>query len=313
MTRQLFRSIAAVCLALALAAAGHAATPRDAAPPPFTVEVHGEGAPVLLIPGLSSPGSVWDGTVAHLRGTHQLHVLTLAGFAGQPPLPAGAFLPLVRDGILAYVAEQGLERPALVGHSLGGFLALWVAASAPDRCGPVVAVDGVPFLPALHDAAASEESARPMAEQARAMLASLTPEQLALQNRMSLSAMITSPADVERVAAAAGRSHPATIGQAVYELMTTDLRDDIAAIATPVLLIGAGNGSGAAALEALAAAYRRQLAALPDAAFVQIPGARHFVMLDAPDRFHRLLAGFLADGRVPADAGVPTVDKTEGR
>ena len=33
----------------------------------------------------------------------------------------------------------------MVGHSLGGFLALWVAATAPDAVGPIVAVDGVPY------------------------------------------------------------------------------------------------------------------------------------------------------------------------
>jgi N-formylmaleamate deformylase len=291
-------SLAAVCLLFALAAPAAATEPA-----PFAVTVHGEGPPVLLIPGLATSGSVWDGTVARLRDDYEVHVLTLAGFAGQPPI-GEPFLPAVRDALLAYIDRRGLERPALVGHSLGGFLAFWVAATDPGCCRAIVAVDGVPFLPALLDPSASEESVRPRAEQARQMFATLSAEQFALQNRMSLAAMTRSPDDVHRLAEAGGRSHPPSVGQAILEVMTTDLRDEVAAIAAPVLLIGAGETPGGAAPEAVAAAYRAQIAAIPDATFVQVPGARHFVMLDAAGPFHRLLEELLA-GAGPS-AAVPT-------
>src|SRR5690348_15221990 len=48
----------------------------------FTVRVSGSGPPVILIPGLACDGNVWDATAAHLAATHEVHVLTLAGFAG---------------------------------------------------------------------------------------------------------------------------------------------------------------------------------------------------------------------------------------
>lgn len=56
--------------------------------PSFAVKVTGHGRPVILIPGLSSSGAVWDGTVAHLKSRFECHVLTLAGFAGEPRIPA---------------------------------------------------------------------------------------------------------------------------------------------------------------------------------------------------------------------------------
>jgi pimeloyl-ACP methyl ester carboxylesterase len=77
-----------------------------------------------------------------------MHVVTLAGFAGVPPTDTEPFLSRTRDAILQSIRDEGLERPALVGHSLGAFLALWIAATAPERMGPVIAMDGVPFLPA---------------------------------------------------------------------------------------------------------------------------------------------------------------------
>src|SRR3954452_1692904 len=68
-------------------------------PTAFAVKVSGTGRPVIFIPGLASPGAVWDGAVAHLGGKVQAHVLTLAGFAGQPAMQ-GPFLQQVHDQIV---------------------------------------------------------------------------------------------------------------------------------------------------------------------------------------------------------------------
>src|SRR5271165_2213258 len=55
-------------------------------PAAFSVKVTGAGRPMILIPGLSCGGDVWDGTVAHFKDRYECHVLTLAGFAGQPAI-----------------------------------------------------------------------------------------------------------------------------------------------------------------------------------------------------------------------------------
>ncbi|HYZ74382.1 MAG TPA: hypothetical protein VE641_15000 [Chthoniobacterales bacterium] len=43
----------------------------------FTVQVHGAGKPVIFIPGLACPGSVWDTTVAQISGAYECHVITI--------------------------------------------------------------------------------------------------------------------------------------------------------------------------------------------------------------------------------------------
>jgi pimeloyl-ACP methyl ester carboxylesterase len=117
-------------LAILLAGCAHRA-PTPPPPPPtiaaFAVTTVGHGPPIVFIPGLSSPGSVWDRAVAHLAKRYTCHVLTLAGFAGQPAMPGAPFLPRERDAILAYIRAHHLERPVVVGHSLGGFLAFAIA------------------------------------------------------------------------------------------------------------------------------------------------------------------------------------------
>ena len=266
----------------------------------FQVEVHGAGPPVLLIPGLSCDGTVWDETVAVLEGHYEVHVLSLAGFAGRAAIEA-PFLPRVRDDIVAYIRARRLDHPAVVGHSLGGFLAFWLAASEPTLIGPVVAVDGVPFLPALMDASATAESVRVMAEDTKTLMASLTPEQFAMQTRMAVATMVTAAEDVERLTAQGAASDRATVAQAMFELMTTDLRDDVADIESPVLLIAAGAAAQTPEDRArLLRNYETQVAPIVDHRVV-VADARHFIMLDAPDVFHTTLTGFLAEVADPQE------------
>lgn len=255
-----------------------------------------DGPPVLLIPGLSCGGDVWRGTVEALAADYDLHVVTLAGFAGQPPLAGDEpFLRRVRDAIAAYVEDQELERPTLVGHSLGGFLAYWVAGGYPDRVGAVVAVDGLPFLGALQDPAATPESLRAQAEQLRSMFAGMTAEQFRGQNEMALRTMIRDTGEIARIAATGGGSDPATVGRAIAELMTVDLRADLAKVRVPILLFGAFGGLPTEELrQTMADRYREQVAAAPDVRFVEAP-TLHFVMLDDPDFFLAQMRGFLAE------------------
>ena len=100
---------------------------------------------MILVPGFASSGEVWTDVVAHYKAKYQCHVVTLAGFAGVPAANPTS-LARVRDGIVDYIRAKKLDRPVLVGHSLGGFMAMWVASSAPDlartgdlnRRGPVL-------------------------------------------------------------------------------------------------------------------------------------------------------------------------------
>ena len=272
-----------------------------ASPKSFTVTVTGSGRPMILIPGLESSGAVWDGVVAHFQSRYRLHVVTLAGFAGQPAVP-GLRLSTVRDEIIAYIREQKLDHPVVVGHSLGGFLALWIAAAAPDLPQRVISVDGLPFLPALLSPGATAESSRAGAEQMRTMYSSMKPEPFAAAGRMALAMMISDKKNLDMAAEWAARSDPTFVAQAAYDLMTTDLRDEMKEIRVPVLLIGAGKSvaGDAERLAALQAAYERQVTGIPVHQVVMATGALHFVMLDDPQFLFETMEEFL--GKEHGDA-----------
>jgi pimeloyl-ACP methyl ester carboxylesterase len=124
---------------------------------------------MILIPGLNCPGEVWDGTVAHYEDRYEKHVLSLAGFAGQARVP-GPFLSPVREGIATYIREHKLDHPIVVGHSLGGYLALELAARYPDLPGRLVIVDSYPMLAGVADPSMTGEKAKQMGAQTRSML-----------------------------------------------------------------------------------------------------------------------------------------------
>jgi pimeloyl-ACP methyl ester carboxylesterase len=260
----------------------------------FSVTRVGHGRPMILIPGLVSSGDVWTSTVEHFKDRYECHVLTLAGFAGQPAIPA-PYLQTVRDDVLKYIADKKLDHPVIVGHSLGGFLAWSIASTAPDKVGPIIAVDGVPYLGALMNPAATPEASRPMADQMRQMYAKLTKEQLGAQSRMSLGSMITNPKNVETAAAWSAASDPATAGEAMAEMLTTDLRETVAAVRTPALLIGAADSAkDEASRRQLTAAYEAQVAKVPHHEVVMAEHARHFVMLDDPAFLFSTMDKFLS-------------------
>ncbi len=271
----------------AVAAAGGPAFARraddPAAHPAFTVRVVGQGPPMLLIPGLTCPGAVWDETVAHYQRQYQCHVVSLAGFGGAAPA-AGAvadpLLPAVRDQLLAYLKTQKLRQPVVVGHSLGGFLALWLSTTQPEAVGPLVILDSLPFLGAVQNPAATAETARPGAAALRAQMrtGALPPA----ARRQLAAGMVTDSARVTQVARWGAASDPATVAQAMYDLYTTDLRPDLGRVRQPVLVLGtwAAYQPYGATKESTRAIFAQQYAKLPQQDIEMSEAGRHFVMYD---------------------------------
>jgi N-formylmaleamate deformylase len=283
-------SVLVVCSILAAASLASADPPRT-----FSVEVSGNGPPVVLIPGLACSGEVWASTVALEKARAELHVVSLAGFGGQPAVAVdGPFLDRVRDELVAYIREHKLERPLLVGHSLGGFVALAVAEREPDLVGGVLIVDALPFLPVVFGDHVTVESVKPQAEQMRRMTVTSTPEAFARQNRDALAAMVTAPADLELLARIGARSDPATVGQAMYELLTTDLRLSLGRVKAPVTVLAAGVPDGA---EATRKIFASSYAGLKGVKLVVVDRARHFIQMDAPAAFRAELERMIGSAK----------------
>jgi N-formylmaleamate deformylase len=146
----------------------------------FSVEVIGNGKPVIMIPGLMSSADVWRPTAEALTADYQLHLISIAGFAGTPAIN-GALLPKVKLELLQYIEQQKLQHPAIIGHSLGAFMAFNLASTAPDKIGTIIAVDGLPFLAPVfsRNPATTVAQVMPQASYFRTLYQGMNAEQLA--------------------------------------------------------------------------------------------------------------------------------------
>jgi pimeloyl-ACP methyl ester carboxylesterase len=266
---------------------------------PFVAEVEGKGPPMLLIPGLASSGDVWRDVVAHYRGRYECHVLTLSGFAGTPAVVDSNYLVTMRDAIEAYIRERRLRAPVVVGHSLGGFLALSIASHAPSLLGAVVNIDGLPFLPAAQAPGATAASARSMAEQMRHAYMTTPREQMDAMLQAVVSAMVRDTSRNSTVLNWMRTSDGATVGLANYELYTTDLRDSLSTITAPVLNLHAWAGyrSYGATRERTESLTTQQYSRLARGTTRINDSAHHFIMYDELEWMLGEMDRFLATAR----------------
>lgn len=254
----------------------------------FSAQVSGQGPAVIFIPGLASSGAVWQNTVDRLTANYQVHVLTLAGFAGEPALPAtqwrDGYLVAQQQAILAYIQQQQLHRPIIVGHSLGGYLALALAVHAPEQIGGAINVDGLPALGALF-AQGSVNNATQNTEVPQ----HFDPAALA-------KSMARDDVWQQKIIADMFRSDGMTSGLAMQELIQADLRTELATLRVPVLTLGAlQHGAPYSSPAQVQANYEQQFLQAPTQfhQFAFAAQSKHFIMADEPVWLLQQLQQFL--------------------
>jgi pimeloyl-ACP methyl ester carboxylesterase len=291
-------ALAAATLSIAPAAALAApAAPAPAfAPARFSVLVEGQGPDVILIPGLSSPREVWDGTRAALGGKYRLHLVQINGFGGSAPgaNAEGEILTGAVAELRRYIDANGLQSPAVVGHSMGGLMGLMLAKAAPDKVGRLMIVDALPFIGTLFDLSATVEAIAPRAAAMRDMMAApASPEQRAAIAAGTAAQLSNSETGRALVARWVTESDPKVSAEAMYEDLVTDMRTDLPSIRTPITLAYAWDGEAVPEARAKAL-FEPAYAGAPAVTFAPVAGSRHFIMLDQPERFAAVLKEFLA-------------------
>lgn len=295
MLRALIVSLALILLP-AVAEAQSAAFRSDR----IVVTTRGEGPDVILIPGLASTSEVWARTASRLDDRYRVHLVSVRGFGNVPPgaNEDGAVVAPVAAELRRYIASQRLERPAVIGHSMGGLVALRAAADAGrDRrgaqVGRVMVVDATPFFPSLISPGATVGDVEPLARIAYQALLFLGDQALRTQGN-ALGLQLGGAADNVFGTLGWQGGDRQVLAQGLYEVMTTDLRSRLPDISAPVTVVygwSADGNSPRAHLDALFAAGYRNLRA--PARFERIEGAEHMVMIDQPTRFMAAVDRFL--------------------
>lgn len=95
----------------------------------------GSGHALILLHGFPMNQQVWDEFSEKLSGSFHVITLDLPGFGKSAGLPSGFMLEDVARILVSFVREKKYLHPILVGHSLGGYVALAMAEQAPDLPG----------------------------------------------------------------------------------------------------------------------------------------------------------------------------------
>lgn len=262
----------------------------------FSIEKTGSGEPILFFPGLISSGEVWDNTIAQFSNNYECHVFTMPGYAGVPPVETDSYLERWKTGIIEYIESENLDRVTLVGHSLGGFLSLWIAAENHPAIKQVIVVDALPFLPAVMNPNAAAGFNEEAANNYLNSFAHLNEEQEFAGRLMMAQAMTHNEEKWETLAQWAVDSDLKTEAWSATEMMGIDLRDELSKIDIPVLVLGAYHQNPQFpdfTLEDMRQAYTSQYIKLRTLQFEVAKGAKHFIMFDKPDWMHQRMKAFM--------------------
>jgi pimeloyl-ACP methyl ester carboxylesterase len=283
-----FALLLAACAASTLNWSGSAQTapaPLEQRLSHISVQSIGSGTPVVLIPGLASPASVFDGLAAKIGKDHRLILVQVNGFAGSKSGPTDNLIPGIVDDLAGWLAANHVAKPAVIGHSMGGLMAMMLAARHPEAAGKVMVVDALPFYGMLFGPTATPDAIRPIVEKMRAgMVSGSVPMD-------SPEGMTNNPANKAKIGAWLKASDPKVVGEALVEDATTDIRPDLPSIKQPITVVYAVPSAERAAMTK--ALYTDAYKGAPGTTLHGVDNSEHFIMLDQPDAFARAVEDFL--------------------
>lgn len=265
--------------AAAPAPAPSATAAKPFAPTRFSVVVQGTGPDVILIPGLTASRDVWKGAVAAVPG-YRYHLVQVAGFANTPArgnAQGNVVAPLAEE-VARYISSKGLRRPAIVGHSMGGTVAMLVASRHPSLPGKVMVVDMLPQPAGILGGDAA--GMRGLADSLRDLSASPGGRRLV----ESAIRLFGNPE---------GGADPDVTARATHELALMDLTPQLPRIAAPLTVVYASLDPSRRAADD--GRYRLAYAPKRGAKLVRIDNSGHMIMYDQPARFRAELKSFLAN------------------
>ncbi|MDT7950195.1 MAG: alpha/beta fold hydrolase [Acetobacteraceae bacterium] len=243
----------------------------------------GEGTPILFLHGIGGGAAIFTPQLAHFGRRYRAIAWEMPGHAGSAPLPLVTMAALAA-ALAGFIEALGLDRPILVGHSLGGMIVLRLLAEAPDLARAIVLSQTSPAFGASDPAWAEAFIAAKLAplDAGRAMPA-LAPEAIAQSVGPGAD-----PAGIAAAEACFAATPHSTYRDMVLAMPGFDARATLPTIAVPTLVV-----AGSLDRSAPAAGCERMAARIPGARYVLLDGAGHLAHAERPAAFNAALDDFL--------------------
>jgi pimeloyl-ACP methyl ester carboxylesterase len=246
-------------------------------------EAYGRGRPVILLHGWINSWRVWHGSIIHLaeKAGFKVYALDFWGFGESakdkaPPFKLESFVDMVDQ----FMESLGILRAPVLGHSMGGTVALRLALERPARVTRVAAV-GSPI-----DGRALNFFLKLAGIDWIAHLIRRYP--MMLKTVIWLNTRGDSKAVQQMIMQDVENTTTESFFRSIGDLHHTDLREPLQQLEIPTLGIYGKGDNIVSPRQADVLAK-----ALPTASVYMMDRSRHFVMLDEPERFHTVVSEFL--------------------
>ena len=253
----------------------------------FQVVKTGKGKPVLFLPGFTTPGSVWNETISHLSAKKEAHIISYAGFNGIASIDT-PWYATIKEQLLQYIIKEKLSHLTIIGHSMGGTLAIDIAAALPGKVDKLILVDALPCLRELmmpgvpvsqiQYGSAYNKKILQMPDTAFRKTATMMAKGMTL-NKSKIDTLVEWMMEADRKTYVFG----------YVDLLKLDLRETLKLVKAKTLIIGAPNTNA----EVTKANFEKQYANLDFKTIEMANNSNHFIMFDQPDWFYNQINSFL--------------------
>ena len=258
---------------------------------PIHIETIGEGKPILYLPGFTTPGSIWKETIENINLERESHLISYAGFNGNAPIEM-PWYDSIKKSIIKYLTDNELNEIIIIGHSMGGNLAVDIAAELPNRISKIVIVDALPCMRELMMPNVPAESIQ-YNNPYNTQLLEMDDEQFKNMASMMVANMTFNTDKIETLSNWIYESDRKTWVYGYTDLLKLDLRDTLSKIKCETLIIGASFPNKEIAKEN----FYKQYEKLPNKVIKMASDSKHFIMYDQPTWFYNTLNNFLANER----------------
>lgn len=231
---------------------------------------------MVLIHGLGGNADIWDECLSFLKGTFKVWTFELAGHGRTQPIADPSIIKEA-ERLGEFLKEQGIVYPTLVGHAMGGMIALQYSLDHPADVGRIIVLDTAPMQLASNEQKASvgQELANNYDQYVYSRFSNMTPNQ-----------EIT-----DRIVDTALRTDSATFISLLMSSFDFDVSDRLYTLPVPMLVVGSelmfrSNDSSRHMLEHYGFGKARSLS------FKRMGGTGHFMMLEKPISLASILLAF---------------------
>lgn len=265
--------------------------PEITKPKPFTIETVGQGKPIFYFPGFTTPGSIWKNTVEELNLERKSYLFSYAGFNGNDPIEM-PWYSTIKNSIIKYIKENNMSDIIIIGHSMGGNLAVDIASELPNKVSKIIIVDA---LPCMREVMMPNVPAESLFYESPYNKQILDMDDQQYENMASMMASnMTSNTDkkdiIKNWILEADRE---TYVYGYTDLLKLDLRPVLSKVKCETLILGASFPD----VEIVKDNYEKQYSNLSNKTITVATNSKHYIMFDQPEWFYKTINEFLVNDK----------------